>query len=80
MSREEDERQARKGESPCNFSNPPGIYTFTRQIMKMKSQMENSPSQTGHGVFLKLSTAQLFPLLSMPQWVCAESAQRPVSY
>lgn len=59
MSREEDKHQARKGESPCNFSNPPGIYTFTRQIMKMKSKMENFPSQTGHRIFFFKSVALL---------------------
>lgn len=47
MCRGRDKHQARKGESPCNFSNPPGIYTFTRQIMKMKNKMKNFPSCTG---------------------------------
>lgn len=47
LSRVKDKHQGRKGESPCNFSNPPGIYTFTRQIMKMKNKMENFPSCTG---------------------------------
>lgn len=51
MSRGEDKHQARKGESPCNFSNPPGIYTFTRQIMKMKNKMKNFPSCTGFFFF-----------------------------
>lgn len=52
MSRGWDKHQARKGESPCNFSNPPGIYTFTRQIMKMKNKMKNFPSCTGGTGFL----------------------------
>lgn len=51
-----DKHQGRKGESPCNFSNPPGIYTFTRQIMKMKNKMEKLP-------FLPALEAQdFFPL------------------
>ena len=78
---EEDKHQARKGESPCNFSNPPGIYTFTRQIMKMKNKMENFPSRTGHRIFfffflLICCTAQL----SMPQWVYAESVELSMCY
>lgn len=69
ISREEkeDKRQAREGKSPCNFYNPPGIYTFTRQIMEMKNKMEKFPSQTRHRIFLIfffLSVALLnfFPL------------------
>lgn len=53
ISREEkeDKRQAREGKSPCNFYNPPGIYTFTRQIMEMKNKMEKFPSQTRDRIF-----------------------------
>lgn len=43
ISRGENKHQARKCTGPCNFSNPPGIYTFTGQIMKM----ENFRSCTG---------------------------------
>lgn len=38
-----EKHQGRKGERPCNFSNPPGIYAFTRQIMKMENKMEKLP-------------------------------------